>query len=113
MKLEQAGLRIRPWGLRNAVRDLEGLSDDCVFMIRRAAYVEEIRWVAWRARWMGVATFGIGCLMLVWAALNGPGVASPVAHGAEATIGAAWLLFLWVMHQRARYARAHPFDPRR
>ena len=113
MKLEQAGLRIRPWGLRTAARDLEGLSDDCVFMIRRAAYVDQIRWVAWRARWMGVATLGVGALMLVWAALNEPGVHSSVAHYAEATIAAASLLMLHVMRQRTRYARAHPFDPGR
>ena len=55
MKVEPAGLRIRPWGMRSALKDIGELTDDLVFMIRRAAYVSEIRSVALRARRVGWA----------------------------------------------------------
>ena len=69
--------------------------------------------MAWRARRLGLATLGVGALMLVWVALDGPGMHSTPAHYAEAAIGLGGLLFLYVMLQRTRYVRAHPFDPGR
>ena len=111
MKVEEAGLRIRPWGLRTQRKDLEAVSEDVVFMIRRAAYVGEIREVALRARRMGWAALFMGAATLVWAVLRGPGVHSGVAHYGEAAIGLGWALFFYVMFQRTRYVRSHPFDP--
>lgn len=111
MKVEEAGLRIRPWGLRTKRQDLEAVSEDVVFMIRRAAYVREIREVALRARRMGWAALLLGAATLIWAVLRGPGVHSGAAHYGEAAIALGWLLFFYVMFQRTRYARRHPFDP--
>ena len=111
MKVEEAGLRIRPWGLRTKRKDLEAVSEDVVFMIRRAAYVDEIREVALRARRMGWAALFLGAATLVWAILRGPGVHSRAAHSGEAAIVLGWALFFYVMFQRTRYARSHPFDP--
>ena len=113
MKLEEAGLRIRPWGLKSALQDLGDLHEDIVFMIRRAAYVDEIRSVALRARRLGWAAMVLGLVTLAWAWLDGPGMHSRVAHTAEAAIGLSWLLFFYAMVRRTRYARAHPFDPER
>ncbi len=111
MKVEEAGLRIRPWGLRSALQDLGDLHDDIVFMIRRAAYVDEIRSVALRERRLGWAVVLLGLAALVWAALDGPGVHSRIAHVAEATVLLGSALFFHVMVKRTRYVRAHPFDP--
>ena len=113
MKVEEAGLKIRPWGLRTDRKALEAMGDDLVLLIRRAAYVDELRWVAWRARWMGLGALMVGSLFLAWSAIRGPGVHSDVAHSAEAAIAGASLLFMHVMVQRTRWVRAHPFDPRR
>ena len=111
MKVEEAGLRIRPWGLRTKVKDLEAASEDVVFMIRRAAYVEQIREVAFRARRMAWAALFMGAVTLAWAVLRGPGVHSRVAHSAEAAIVLGWSLFFYVMFKRTSYVRSHPFDP--
>ena len=113
MKVEPAGLRIRPWGLRTITADLEGMTDDIVFMIRRAAYVSEIRAVALRARRMGLVAFMLGAATLIWAALRGQGVHSNVAHLAEGAIVLGWALFIYVTVKRTRYVRTHPFDPNR
>ncbi len=111
MKVEEAGLRIRPWGLRRTNGDVENMQDDLVFMIRRAAYVDEIRHVALRARKIGLATILAGILMLAWAMVRGSGMQSDVAHYAEAAILLGWALFVYVQVKRTRYVRAHPFDP--
>jgi hypothetical protein len=113
MKVEEAGLRIRPWGLKSALQDLGDLHDDIVFMIRRAAYVDEIRSVARRERRIGWTALVLGVLTLAWAWLEGPGMHSRVAHTAEAAIVLSSLLFFWAMFRRTRYVRAHPFDPER
>ena len=113
MKVEEAGLRIRPWGMKTALKDLGDMHDDIVFMIRRAAYVDEIRAVALRARRVGWVALLLGLATLAWAALEGPGVHSGLAHTAEAAIGLSWLLFVYAMIRRTRYVRAHPFDPER
>jgi hypothetical protein len=113
MKVEEAGLRIRPWGLKSALQDLGDLHDDIVFMIRRAAYVDEIRSVALRERRVGWAALLLGVAAFIWAAWDGPGVHSRTAHTAEAAIALGSALFFLAMFKRTRYARAHPFDPER
>jgi hypothetical protein len=111
MKVETAGLKIRPWGLRKSLAGLENMSEDVVFLVRRAAYVDEIRAVALRERKIGLATLTAGLLLLAWAMLRGPGVHSTAAHYAEAAIAMGWALFVYVMVKRTRYVRRHPFDP--
>ncbi|HEY5411817.1 MAG TPA: hypothetical protein VIJ94_13930 [Caulobacteraceae bacterium] len=113
MKVEPAGLRIRPWGMRSALKDIGDLTDDLVFMIRRAAYVAEIRSVALRARRVGWMALLLGMATFLWAALRGPGPGSAVAHWAMAAVGLGWALFFYVMVRRTEYVRAHPFDPER
>ena len=113
MKLEDAGLRIRPWGVRSALKDLDDLADDIVFMIRRAAYKDEIRSVALRERRVGWVALLMGVGGLAWAAWDGPGVHSQPAHLAEGALALGSALFFHVMVKRARYARAHPFTPER
>lgn len=113
MKVEPAGLRIRPWGLRTALNDLGDLHEDVVFMIRRGSYVSEIRSVALRARRVGWMALFLGAVTFTWAAVSGPGLHSRAAHGGEAAVALGWALFLYVMVQRTRYVRDHPFDPER
>ena len=113
MKVEPAGLRIRPWGMRSALKDIGDLTDDLVFMIRRAAYVAEIRSVALRARRVGWIALSLGVATFAWAIVRGPGPGSAMAHGAEAAVALGWALFFYVMVRRTEYVRAHPFDPER
>jgi len=111
MRIDEAGLRIRPWGLRTTRKGLEAMSDDIVFMIRRAAYVSDVRAVALRARRVALLALMIGLVTLAWAVLRGPGVHSRLAHTGEAAIGLSWLLLAYVLFRRTRYVRANPFDP--
>jgi|GEM_PF-593308 len=111
MKVKEAGLRIRPWGLGRAHADVSHASEDLVFMIRRAAYVDDIRNVALRTRRIGWAALLAGLGTLAWAATRGPGVHSRAAHSGEIAIALGWALFVYVMVRRTRYVRAHPFDP--
>ena len=111
MRVDDAGLRIRPWGLKTTRKGLEGVSDDIVFMIRRAAYVGEVRAVALRARRVALAALMLGLATLAWAVLRGPGVHSRPAHWGEAAIALSWLLLAYVLFRRTRYVRANPFDP--
>ena len=113
MKVEPAGLRIRPWGMRSALKDIGDLTDDLVFMIRRAAYVQEVRLVAIRARRLGWTALLMGAATFAWAALRGPGVDSELAHWSIVAVGLGSALFFYVMMRRTEYARAHPFDPER
>jgi hypothetical protein len=113
MKVEPAGLRIRPWGLRSALKDIGDLTDDLVFMIRRAAYVAEIRQVALSVRRIGWTALLMGAATFVWAALRGPGLESVVAEWAMAAVALGWVLFFYAMVRRTQYVRAHPFDPER
>ena len=111
MKVEEAGLRIRPWGLKKSLNGLEDMHEDLVFLVRRAAYIDEIRCVALRARRMGWAVLFLGLATLAWAALRGPGVHSRPAHWGEAAIIIGWGLFFYAMIRRTRYVRTHPFAP--
>ena len=113
MKVEPAGLRIRPWGIRSALKDIGDLTDDMVFMIRRAAYMAEIRSVALRARRAAWIALLLGLAAFAWAAIEGPGPGSRMAHWAEAAVALGWVLFFYVMVRRTEYVRAHPFDPER
>jgi hypothetical protein len=97
--------------LRTVLRDLGDFTDDIVFMIRRAAYVDEVRQVALRARRVGWLALFLGVGTFAWAALRGPGPDSTVARWAMAAVALGWALFAYVQVRRTRYARAHPFDP--
>ena len=113
MKVEPAGLRIRPWGMRSALKDIGDLTDDLVFMIRRAAYMSEIRAVALRARRVGWIVLMLGVATFTWASIDGPGPGSTIAHWAIAAFALGWVLFFYAMVRRTQYVRAHPFDPER
>jgi hypothetical protein len=113
MKIEPAGLRIRPWGMRSALKDIGDLTDDLVFMIRRAAYMDEIRSVALRERRAGWLALVAGAATFIWAAIEGPGPDSKVARLAIAAFLLGWGLFAHVQVRRTEYVRAHPFDPER
>ena len=113
MKVKEAGLRIRPWGLNRAHSDVAQFDEDLVFMIRRAGYVDEVRHVALRTRKLGWAALLAGVGTVAWAATRGPGVDSAAAYLGELAIAFGWVLFALAMVKRTRYVRAHPFDPNR
>ena len=86
------------------------MSDDAVLIEKRVAYAKTIRGLHRTERASGLVASLVGVLLLIW----GRQVASAPTWAAPAglvTIGAAWLLFAYVIYRRTRYVRAHPFDP--
>lgn len=86
------------------------MSDDPELLARRVAYVKTIRGLYRTERAVGLVGSLVGALLLIWGrqAANAPAWAAPAGL---VTIGAAWLLFAYVIYRRTRYVRAHPFDP--
>jgi hypothetical protein len=83
---------------------------DPVLVQKRVAYVKTIRALYRPERMAGMAGCLIGALLLIWGrqVADAPVWAAPTGL---VTIGAAWLLFAYVIYRRTRYVRAHPFDP--
>jgi hypothetical protein len=86
------------------------VSDDPELLAKRVAYVKTIRGLHRTERAAGLIGSLVGALLLIWGrqAANAPTWAAPAGL---VTIGAAWLLFAYVIYRRTRYVRAHPFDP--
>ena len=86
------------------------MTDDPALIAKRVAYVRTIRGLYRNERIAGLVGCLIGAMLLVWGrqAVGAPAWAVPVAF---LVIGAAWLLFAYVIIRRTRYVRAHPFDP--
>jgi uncharacterized membrane protein YeaQ/YmgE (transglycosylase-associated protein family) len=84
--------------------------DDPDVLARRVAYLERIRGMYQRERTIGIVGCLVGVMLLVLARYRLP--AAPWAMWAAlAIIGAAWLLFAYVVFKRTAWVRAHPFDP--
>ena len=113
MKVEPAGLRIRPWGIKSALKDIGDLTDYLVGRILLAAYRDEIRAVALRERRAGWLALLAGGATFAWAAIDGPGPDSRLARLAIAAVVLGWGLFAHVQVRRTEHVRAHPFDPER
>ena len=77
---------------------------------RRIAYLEQIRGLYRRERTIGLMGCLGGVLLLVWARYRMTGAAWAMWL-AVGVIGVSWLLFAYVVLRRARWVRAHPFDP--
>ena len=86
------------------------MTDDSELLAKRAAYVNTIRGLYRNERIAGLLGSLVGALLLIWGRMGqgAPGWAVPVAF---LVIGAAWVLFAYVIIRRTRYVRAHPFDP--
>ena len=84
--------------------------DDPEVLIRRAAYIDRIRGMYQRERTIGIFGCLVGVLLLIIARYRMPG-APWAMWAAIAIIGAAWLLFAYVIFKRTAWVRAHPFDP--
>ncbi|CAN5385782.1 hypothetical protein BH10PSE4_BH10PSE4_15440 [soil metagenome] len=83
---------------------------DPVLVQRRVAYVKTLRGLYRAERAVGMIASLIGVLLLIWGrqVAGAPAWAAPTGL---VTIGAAWVLFAYVIYRRTRYVRAHPFDP--
>ena len=86
------------------------MTDDPQLLAKRVAYVKTIRGLYRNERIAGLVGCLIGALLLIWGrqVAGAPTWAAPTGLVA---IGAAWLLFAYVILRRTRYVRAHPFDP--
>ena len=86
------------------------MSDDPAVLQKRVAYVKTIRGLYRNERVAGLVGCLVGALLLIWGrqVAGAPAWAAPTGL---VTIGAAWVLFAYVILRRTRYVRAHPFDP--
>ena len=86
------------------------MTDDPQLLAKRVAYVKTIRGLYRNERIAGLVGCLIGALLLIWGrqVAGAPAWAAPTGL---VTIGAAWVLFAYVILCRTRYVRAHPFDP--
>lgn len=86
------------------------MTDDSALLAKRVAYVRTIRGLYRNERIAGLVGSLVGALLLIWGRMSpeAPAWAVPVAF---LVIGAAWVLFAYVIIRRTRYVRAHPFDP--
>ncbi|WP_426011904.1 hypothetical protein [Caulobacter sp. DWR2-3-1b2] len=86
------------------------IAADPVLVQKRVAYVKTLRGLYRGERAVGMMASLIGVLLLIWGRQVAGAPAWAVPTGLV-TIGAAWLLFAYVIYRRTRYVRAHPFDP--
>jgi len=86
------------------------VTDDPQLIARRVAYVKTVRGLYRNERIAGLLGSLIGALLLIWGRM-GQGAPAWVVPFAFLVIGAAWVLFAYVIIRRTRYVRAHPFDP--
>lgn len=86
------------------------MTDASQLLAKRADYVKTIRGLYRSARAVGLIGCLLGALLLIWGR-QAAGAPSWAAPAGLVTIGAAWLLFAYVIIRRTRYVRAHPFDP--
>ncbi|WP_184719338.1 hypothetical protein [Caulobacter sp.] len=84
--------------------------DDSALNLRKAAYADTIRGLGRRERGAGFVASLIGVILLIWGRTVEGAPTWAVAAGLV-IIGAAWLLFVYVIIRRVSYVRAHPFDP--
>jgi hypothetical protein len=86
------------------------MTDDPQLLAKRVAYVKTIRGLYRNERVAGLIGCLVGALLLIWGrqVAGAPAWAAPTGL---VTIGAAWVLFAYVILRRTRYVRAHPFDP--
>ena len=86
------------------------MTDDPALIAKRVAYVRTVRGLYRNERIAGLLASLVGALLLIWGRM-GQGAPAWAVYIAFLAIGAAWVLFAYVIIRRTRYVRAHPFDP--
>jgi hypothetical protein len=84
--------------------------DDPEFLNRRIAYIDTLRRMGRTIRWVGFAAIMGGVGLIFWSHTT-PGAPAWTIWLGYALMGAGWVAFIYVVVQRARWARANPFDP--
>ncbi len=87
------------------------LTDDPVLIEKRIAYIDKVRGTAKHIHTGGFAVCLAGVVLLIWAAMKGPGATSPLGFAALGVIAVGWAMLIYVIVARQRFVRAHPFDP--
>jgi hypothetical protein len=87
------------------------LTDDPVLIEKRIAYIDMVRAKGKHIHTGGFAVCLAGVVLLVWAAMRGPGATSPLGFAALGVIAVGWAMLIYVIVARQRFVRAHPFDP--
>ncbi|MFO1014455.1 MAG: hypothetical protein U1E50_11910 [Caulobacteraceae bacterium] len=80
-------------------------------LTRRAAYLDTLRRLYSRTKFAGYVLCLVGILVLVWAKFRGPGPLSPIGIAGIVIVTAGWAIFVYVIVQRTRYVRRHPYNP--
>lgn len=83
--------------------------DDPDYIRRRIAYVDTVRSLHKNKRMTGFVGCLLGVLVLAWARFRDGAPAWELYVGLS-VVAASWLLFIYVIVERTRYVRAHPFD---
>jgi len=87
------------------------MMDDAADLTRKAAYLDRLRRLYSRTRFVGFVLCLVGILVLVWAKFRGPGPLSPLGIAGIVIVTAGWAIFVYVIVQRTRYVRRNPYKP--
>lgn len=83
--------------------------DDPAVLIRKAAWLEQIHDLHRVTRRVAMACVVLGFALLIWVRVQG--LPHPVLWTAGALLVVGWSAYIYVLVQKNRYIRSHPFDP--
>ena len=86
------------------------MNDDPALLDRQVAYLDSIRALGRRERFLGLGASLIGVLIVILARFRLGG--EPWAlWGGVGVVAVGWSLFVYAVARRLIWVRAHPFDP--
>lgn len=77
---------------------------------RRLAWVNKVRGLHRNKRMIGFAGIVAGAGMLMWWKMTPP-APDWAMWGGVGILGASWLVFIFVIYDRWRYVKKHPYNP--
>lgn len=83
--------------------------DDPDYIKKRIAYVDTVRAIHKNKRLAGFVGCALGVVLMAWARFHEAAPQWEMWAGLT-IIAVSWALFAFVMFERTRYVRSHPFD---
>jgi len=84
--------------------------DELTLNRKRIAYLDRLRALYRRERWIGFGTILAGAALLVISRYV-PGFPEGLVWSGCGLLAAGWLLFVYVIWRRTAWRRANPFNP--
>ncbi|NBU27377.1 MAG: hypothetical protein EBS42_03925 [Caulobacteraceae bacterium] len=84
--------------------------DELTLNRKRIAYLDRLRALYRRERWIGFGTILAGAALLVISRYV-PGFPEGLVWSGYGLLAAGWLLFVYVIWRRTAWRRANPFNP--